>query len=104
VLELTQTKLVLSHLKHSEQAWCESAHALATDFLLLKKKQQLTVSAADMIPSFGCVHCQEEVNTNVPTCTGRVQMEVEIGEMKGKEGQSPSHHGTLNAAGLYQRS
>ncbi len=52
--------LVLSHFKHSEQAWCESAHALATDFLLLKKKQQLTVSAADMAPSFGWAHCQDK--------------------------------------------
>jgi len=76
--ELNQTKLVLSHLKHSEQAWCESAHALAADFLLVKKKQQVTLSAADMNPSFGCVHCQEEISTSVFICTGCVQMQVEI--------------------------
>ncbi len=45
----------------------------------------MTLSAADMTPSFGCIPCQEEVSTNVFTCTGHAQMQMEIGEMKGKE-------------------
>jgi len=57
--------------------------------LLLKKKHQVTLSAADMTPSLGCVDCQEEVSTTVFICIRHVQMHVKIGEMKGREASLP---------------
>ncbi len=54
-----------------------------------KKKQQVTLSAADMPASFGSAHCQEEVSTNALTCTGHVQMRVKVGDKKVKEASFP---------------
>ena len=51
---MTHTRLGLSHLKPSRHG---------DGFSLLDEKQHVTLSVADMTPSLGCTHCQEEVST-----------------------------------------